>query len=355
MPRSLIRTAQDYNRGVARPIRWLHMTAAALEPVFGPAARWAWDERRRLMVVPLVVAALLTVMLARFDGPVMTALANVRFGGDLLRELRSLQQWGGAGFSILAVCAILLLDRKKAPRLLDWVAAAAATGLVMLALKMLIGRPRPEFADPLVFLGPLGQYPLDPQRGVRHAWEIWAGISSDLWSMPSSHTSAAVVMSVALTALYPRLAPLGVAMVVLVGAARVLFREHYPTDVIVGAAVGFAIARAGMDRSWGRRLAARLSGRVFVDDHARARWEHKDSIPAHAQSAALSARITRAPEGNANAGASISSDIPSTPKPAANVHEPRLNGIHRPPQASRTMTALSEPVAAAGETTTIGG
>jgi membrane-associated phospholipid phosphatase len=90
----------------------------------------------------------------------------------------------------------------------------------------------------------------------KYSWDITARHPWDLWSMPSSHTALAAVMSVFLASLYPRLRPFCLAMVVLVGCCRVLFRDHYPTDVVVGAVVGHVIASHVIAASWGRRVIA---------------------------------------------------------------------------------------------------
>jgi undecaprenyl-diphosphatase len=76
--------------------------------------------------------------------------------------------------------------------------------------------------------------------------------------MPSSHTLFAAALSVFLTALYPSIRVLVFALAVVVGLGRVLFDAHWPTDVIVGGAMGWAIA------SWvvHNRRGVRLFGRV---------------------------------------------------------------------------------------------
>jgi membrane-associated phospholipid phosphatase len=207
----------------------------------------------------ILCAALLVlgVALIPFDGALSRAAIEFRqnsLGGDLRRELEALQQYGQGAITLLVVWAIWLLDRGRRARLLDWGAAALVAMLAANGLKMLIGRPRPKFDDPAVFLGPFGAYPIDETVGVRHAWEIGSGISSDLWSMPSSHTVFAVVMSVALATLYPGLRPLAVVMAVLVALGRVLFGAHYPSDVLIGGAVGLAVAWPAMAGGWGRRV-----------------------------------------------------------------------------------------------------
>lgn len=184
-----------------------------------------------------------------FDGPISHAVTAFReniLGGDIRRELESLQQYGQGAVTLLVAWAIWLLDPPRRRRLLDWLLAVLIAAAVTLPMKMLIGRPRPKFDDPGYFCGPFGAYPLGHETGVRHAWEVWAGISSDLWSMPSSHTVYAVVMSVFLATVYPRLRPLAVLMAILVAVSRVLFGAHYPSDVLVGAAVGLAVAAVVM-------------------------------------------------------------------------------------------------------------
>lgn len=207
----------------------------------------------------ILIAGMILLGLAviPFDGALSRAAVEFRqnsLGGDLRRELEAIQQYGQGATTLLVVWAIWLLDRRQRARLLDWGAAALVGMLAANAMKMLIGRPRPKFDDPGVFLGPFGVYPIDETVGVRHAWEVWTGISSDLWSMPSSHTVFAAVMSVALASLYPGLRPLAVVMAVLVGLGRVLFGAHYPSDVLIGGAVGLAIAWPAMHWAWGRRV-----------------------------------------------------------------------------------------------------
>ncbi|MFG0305295.1 MAG: phosphatase PAP2 family protein [Phycisphaerales bacterium JB040] len=192
------------------------------------------------------------------DAWVHGAASGVRgsLGGDVVRELEAAQQFGGLGSVVVVVLIVVLMDRGRCRRLLDLVAAWGLTGLVVLVLKLGIGRPRPKFGDAEILLWPWGAYPLpdaDPP-GVYHAWELWAPISSDLWSMPSSHTSAAVALAVWLGVVYPRLRPLVVGWVVLVGASRVLFGAHYLSDVFVGAGVALLVAWPAARGYWGVRF-----------------------------------------------------------------------------------------------------
>lgn len=238
----------------------------------GPGAGPSWGSVR----VPLVVSGVLVAAglgLIRFDGPISDAAIGFRenvLGGDIRRELEALQQFGQGAVTLLIAWAIWLLDPPRRRRLLDWGAAAAIAAVVAYPAKMLIGRPRPKFDDPGYFCGPFGAYPLGPDVGVRHGWEVWAGISSDLWSMPSTHTVYAVVAAVALAVLYPRLKPIAVTMACLVGLARVLFGAHYLSDVLVGGGIGLA---AGV-------VAMRMYLGVRAVDHLWRRWIDRSAAPA---------------------------------------------------------------------------
>jgi membrane-associated phospholipid phosphatase len=242
MSTSPTRIEADYTRGPIAPAR----------PI---------TFRHALLI--LTAAALAIAALIPFDGAAI-ALArrfgetgDLRLGGDLRRELLFIQQWGAFVCTVLVLSTIYLLDPARRARLWDALAAIALTALVYQPLKILIGRPRPKYDDPLTFFTSLHPYDLDGK--VRYSWELWGGISSNLWSMPSSHSAAAMCLSVILMRLYPRLTPLVLPLAFVVAFCRVLFTAHYPSDVIAGLAVGYLTAGLAMDRGWGLRLALRLS------------------------------------------------------------------------------------------------
>ncbi len=214
---------------------------AGAGPIALPAAFpwWYWATLGGLIAA--------TVGLLWVDGAAAVWFRGVRegtgpvsLGGDVRRELEAIQQFGQLGFSLLIAWAIVLLDRDRCRRLLDWLGASLLAGAVLYPAKMLIARPRPKFDDPWGFAGPFGAYPVE--GGVLPGWALGQGSVNDIWAMPSGHTVHAVVGGVFLLAVYPKLRSLAVTLIGIVMLARLVLGAHYPSDVTAGAALGFAVA-----------------------------------------------------------------------------------------------------------------
>ncbi|MDH5446552.1 MAG: phosphatase PAP2 family protein [Gammaproteobacteria bacterium] len=64
----------------------------------------------------------------------------------------------------------------------------------------------------------------------------------DLYSFPSGHTLHAVAFTIVALSYYPMLSPLLVCITLLIALSRVILGLHYPSDVLVGALIGTAVA-----------------------------------------------------------------------------------------------------------------
>ncbi|MEZ6242352.1 MAG: phosphatase PAP2 family protein [Phycisphaerales bacterium] len=219
------------------------------------------SRRRWLLAIPL--GALLAGAIFPIDGTIADLARSIHLGGDLRRELETLQQFGQGSAIVLTLLLVWTLDPARRGRLWSYAGAMLLTFAIVQPMKMLVGRPRPKFDEPWYLCGPFGSYPISPEVGVRHAWELGSGISSDLWSMPSSHTAYALVMAVFLGRLYPKAGWVFGVLAVIVGLARVLLGAHYPSDVVMGGAIGLGVSmavvapagrgrRGGADRGGGR-------------------------------------------------------------------------------------------------------
>lgn len=282
----MLRTAQeaaDYNRGLPAPMRWAHVVLA-----HGPAPVWRWmhEPSRRGWMPALALGVVIGLMVFPFDGAIARMVARTGIGDD--RELKAWVQYGAIGSIVFTSVVILLLDRAKAMRIWDLAAANVLNALVCTVLKMLIGRPRPKYEDPAFVAGPWGMYPIDGPRlpdgtpGEPVLEHGWSTLRPDLWSMPSSHAASAAILSVFLAALYPPLRWPGVVLVGVVALGRVAvgsgverdaggtvvgytYGAHWPSDVIVGAAIGLAVGRVVIENAWGVRMAREVAA-WFTDD-----------------------------------------------------------------------------------------
>jgi membrane-associated phospholipid phosphatase len=150
---------------------------------------------------------------------------------QVVTAARGLSHFGEHALGWLVLGALgALIDRRRRR---DWLASAAAVAAAhgaSIAVKRVVRRQRPT--DPTV--------------------EVLAGTPSQL-SFPSSHaasTTAAAILYGGL--LRRRLTP---ALVPPMLISRLVLGVHYPTDVLVGSALG-AVVGAGMRRLLGRAGAA---------------------------------------------------------------------------------------------------
>jgi membrane-associated phospholipid phosphatase len=130
----------------------------------------------------------------------------------LLSDLGEGIGWVGAGVAM----AWLGGDRGRRAGLAAAVASLGTTYVVQRLVKPVARRKRP-------FVG----------REV-----VVVGIRSEDASFPSGHTASSFAAATAISAFYPKAAPLVYGLAAGVGISRVHLGHHFPSDVAVGAAIG---------------------------------------------------------------------------------------------------------------------
>jgi len=132
-----------------------------------------------------------------------------------------------------------LPGRPRGPRgnLLRLVAAAYAGGIVVLLLKTLIPRVRPNSIDAFAVDSVFATFGSDALAAPLHN-------VSQLMSFPSGHAATAAGLGAALGWKYPRGRPAFAALVCFASLQRIVTAAHYPSDICFGVAIGLLAAAA---------------------------------------------------------------------------------------------------------------
>lgn len=142
----------------------------------------------------------------------------------LIRDVfRAVSRLGDGVFWYTLMAAILLVQQAQGLQPVMHMALAGLFGtLVYKWLKHKTHRPRPF--------------------QVRQ--DVWVvGKPLDRFSFPSGHTLHAVVFGLIAISYFPILSVLVVPFMVMVAMSRVILGLHYPSDVLAGAGIGYAIVQ----------------------------------------------------------------------------------------------------------------
>lgn len=174
-----------------------------------------------LLTVLFLTIACAILMLLESRG--LKTTLHLAFKGDIKRETRWLAQYGQAVCTAVAAALIWQLDPRHG-RVVPMIAATLATSIVATLIKRVVSRVRPGRENAGAFLGPTWKH------------------ANYKESFPSSHSASAVALTVALSAFYPQAALTFWVLALACAALRYLMDAHWPSDVVGGIALGYAVA-----------------------------------------------------------------------------------------------------------------
>ena len=192
---------------------------------------------------------------AMVDFPVGNYFAGHPVDGLLGELLDAAEHFGtpfGQGLILLSLTAIAQWQEPRAIRIFI---GACAAGISANIVKLLIARTRPrEFEFE-------GASLLD---GFTEWFPFGAG-GSAIQSFPSAHTASAFGFAALMCWAFPTGRSAFLVLACLVGLQRICSSAHFPSDVLIGAALGWTVGRAFVEsrriREWFDRLESWLSRR----------------------------------------------------------------------------------------------
>ena len=167
----------------------------------------------------------LSLVLARINAADAALCARINRANRsrlVQRFFSMVSRLGDGAFWYVLMALLLIVERESAFKPVLHMIAAGLMGLALYKwLKQKTLRPRP--CD-------------------LHAAILRGAAPLDEFSFPSGHTLHAVTFTVVALAYYPWLAPVLVPFTLLVALSRVILGLHYPSDVLAGAVIGYALA-----------------------------------------------------------------------------------------------------------------
>lgn len=174
-----------------------------------------------MFLISLLGGCVVLMILETRGLPTTLALS---FKGDVKRETRWLAQYGQSVCTAVAALLVWRLDTRRTAAPLAIIVAVAAASIFSMLLKRLLSRVRPGREQAGKFLGP----------SWKHA--------NYKESFPSSHSASAVALSTVLAILYPAGLEIFWALALICAALRYLMDAHWPSDILAGIALGYAVA-----------------------------------------------------------------------------------------------------------------
>ncbi len=192
----------------------------------------------------LVVAA----GLARIDSTIINAADPAEWPGDLKRMFQ-LSELFAHGFGIvLIVFGIWHLTPERRAYIPRLISCAAFPSITAHMIKLVVARKRPtSFLDEnLIPHWPATTDVTWVGAGQEVAWNVQYATQS----FPSAHAALVCGMAIALSFIFPRGRVLFTLIAIIASVQRVIFFAHWPSDIAVGASLGFLIA-GGLVQGWG--------------------------------------------------------------------------------------------------------
>jgi len=184
------------------------------------------------IAIPLVLLILALVSFSTLDVPLSRHATRERWPDEIHKAFDSVEPFGNIYGMTVILLALVVANPGNAVAACRIGVTGLSGGLSAGLIKLLVVRARPhhfDFDHSTILDSFQGLVPLVSRGG---GWQ----------SFPSAHTAMAAAFAVALARQFPRTRWLCYALAAGVGMQRVESGQHFASDVLVGAAVGWTVA-----------------------------------------------------------------------------------------------------------------
>ncbi|QDT35275.1 phosphatase PAP2 family protein [Thalassoglobus polymorphus] len=200
-------------------------------------------SRFDLIILPTLFLVLAVICLFTIDETVAGYFSHSRLQGEFKKFVNTAEHFGTPYGQFLVLFCFSVANACQDRRVYRIFIGTCAAGLAANVVKLFIGRTRPrefDFSQNNIFESFTGLFPF-------HSG------GSAIESFPSAHTASAFGFAALLTWAFPKGKSAFLTLAFLVGLQRVSNSSHYPSDIFVGAALGWLIGLSFIGNNWGTR------------------------------------------------------------------------------------------------------
>lgn len=229
-------------------------------------AETSLSAERRMPLTPAIAAAVLAACAALYffaDVPVAVWAAEHQEAMPTFLQsfFDGARVYGQVYFAFGGFFLILLMDPKHRKGAILFAIAIITATLAVDILKVTTGRMRPGvYMAAFARTNPSSSIILDHHL----MWNLLGGLGHARFnSLPSAHSAAAFAMTGILVRLYPRGAWVFYSSAILCAVSRVLDLQHYPSDILLGSAMGLWVSFGVFRWKWSTLAAERITRKLF--------------------------------------------------------------------------------------------
>ena len=214
----------------------------------------AAPRRMRFLLITACILIALAIVALSCDIIVAQAVLSHQLGGDLVKFIHLCEVFAHGLGAVTILIAMYVLDESKRRFLPRVIACVWLSAFLASLFKFCIGRWRPHAGMELASVNDTfaGWFP------SLNGTKLISTAGHQVQSFPSGHTATAFGLAIGLSYVYPRGRYFFFTIATFAGLQRIIDTQHYPSDVLAGAAIAFLVGSRATGTSPLSRLFTRF-------------------------------------------------------------------------------------------------